>query len=147
MENDPRWRVAHLPLLITVITGVTFVAAGVGYFVAGGPGALGAAAGVTLVTVSFTVTTLAVAWADAVSTPLVLPIGMATYMLKYTLFGIIFYFIATSDWAGRVPMTVGIVVGCVAWTTAQVWWIYRVWMPKQTAFGPRKGVSSDSTGR
>lgn len=123
---DPGWRVRHLPMLTAISGALALCAASVG-FVAGGPdAALGAAAGVLVVAVSFTVSTLVVAWADAVRPALVMPLGMLTYVIKYTLIAAIMLGVASSGWSGGLYMAWGIVGGAVLLTAAQVWWVSRL---------------------
>jgi hypothetical protein len=123
LPADPRWRVAHLPFLTAVSVAVLLCAASIG-FLAGGPQvALGAAAGVAITTVSYTMSTLVIAWADTVRPALVMPLGLSTYMIKYLLLGVILLFAATSDWPGKTALGWGVVAGVVVWTAVQIWWV------------------------
>src|SRR5262249_52160744 len=63
----------------TVVAGVT----------RGAPGALGAAIGVVGVAVSYVLSGLAVAWADAISPQLTMPVGLTTYAVKVVLLGVV----------------------------------------------------------
>jgi hypothetical protein len=101
------------------------VGAIVGAIAGGGVGAAGVAAGVALVIVSYVVSTLAIAWADSIAPRLVLPVGLATYLAKVSVFIVLIVVVLDSGWTGRVPMAVGIVVGAVAWTASQIWWTAR----------------------
>jgi hypothetical protein len=123
LPADPRWRVEHLPMLTAASTALLLCAASVGLLAGGGPAALGAAAGVALVTVSFTMSTLVVAWADTVRPALVMPLGLVTYVLKYGLLGLITVGIIGTGWPGRVALGWGIVAGVFGWTVGQVWWV------------------------
>jgi hypothetical protein len=91
----------------------------------GAPGAVGAAAGVLVVAGSYTATTLAVAWADSVNPRLVLSVGIAMYITKFSLLGAMLIIVGGSEWTGKLPMAGGIVAGIVVWTTAHVWWTLR----------------------
>jgi hypothetical protein len=123
---DPNWRVRHLPMLTAISGALALCAASVG-FIAGGPdAALGAAGGVLVVAVSFSLSTLVVAWADAVRPALVMPLGMLTYVIKYTLIVAIMIGISSSGWSGGHYMAWGIVGGAVLLTAAQVWWVSRL---------------------
>ena len=123
LPADPRWRVAHLPFLTAVSVAVLLCAASIG-FVAGGPQvAFGAAAGVAITTVSFTMSTLVIAWADTVRPALVIPLGLATYVIKYSLLGVILLFTVTSDWPGKTALGWGVIAGAVVWTAVQIWWV------------------------
>jgi hypothetical protein len=106
-----------------MISGLLLVAGiAIGAAVAGSAGAIGAAAGIALVVVSYVATTLAVAWADSVNVRMVLPVGMAMYVTKFSLFGALLIIIGGTEWTGRIPMAMGIVAAVVAWTATQIWW-------------------------
>ncbi len=102
------------------------LAAVVGAVAAGGTGALGAAGGVAIVTLSYVLSTLVIAHADAVNPRLVLPVGLGAYITKLTLLGGVLFLVAASDWAGLRPFSLGIVAGVVGWTGAHIWWISTV---------------------
>jgi len=123
LPADPRWRVAHLPFLTAVSVAVLLCAASIGYLAGGPQLALGAAAGVAITTVSYTMSTLVIAWADTVRPALVMPLGLATYVVKYSLLGVILAFTVTSEWSGRVALGWGVVAGVVVWTAVQGWWV------------------------
>jgi len=122
-QEDRRWRLRHLPVVLAASGIVLAAAAVVGGWAAGVDGALGAAAGVALSAASFTVSTLVIAWADRVATHLVLPMGLMTYVVKVTVLGLVMLAVLASGWPGMVPMGWGIAAGVVAWTTAQIWWV------------------------
>lgn len=109
--------------IVTAIVGV--LAAVLGAVLQGSPGAIGAAAGVALVMVSYVVSTLILAWTDRVNRSMLLVVGLATYGIKFTLFFLLVGWVATFDWAGTKAMAFGILAGVLAWTTTQVWWTYR----------------------
>jgi hypothetical protein len=115
-------RVRHLPIELAV-AGALLVASVVIGLVAGGPiAAIGAGAGVLLVTLSYTASTLAIAWADSINPRMVLAVGMAMYITKFSLLGALLIFISSTDWAGQIPMALGIVAGIVTWIGIQIWW-------------------------
>jgi len=91
--------------------GLLLLAALIGWLAGGGPAALGAAAGVLLVTLSYVASTLAIAWADTVAPRMVFPVGMAMYVTKFSLFGALLIFVGATDWAGVIPMAIGIIAG------------------------------------
>jgi hypothetical protein len=124
LPADPRWRVEHLPFLSAVMVAALLCAASIGFLADGAPAALGAAAGVAITAVSYTMSTLVIAWADTVRPALVMPLGMATYVVKYTLLGVILAFSVTSDWGGRRALGWGVVAGVIVWTVVQVWWVH-----------------------
>ncbi|MEV4638749.1 hypothetical protein AB0J80_15495 [Actinoplanes sp. NPDC049548] len=125
LPADPRWRVAHLPFLTAFSVALMMCAASVGYLVIGPPAAVGAAAGVALVTVSYTMSTLVLAWADTVRPALLMPLGLLTYVIKYSLLGVILAFVISSEWPGRVALGWGVITGVVGWTAVQIWWVAR----------------------
>lgn len=115
----------YLPLALAVSGVVLVLAAVAGWRAAGGAGALGAAAGVFLVVLSYLVSSLVIAWADSVDPRLVLPVGLATYVIKFALLGLVLLAVVGTGWAGTLPMGVAIVPGVLAWTGATMWWALR----------------------
>jgi len=126
LPADPRWRVAHLPFLSAVSAALLLCAASAG-FLAGGPAsALGAALGVLIVTLSFTMSTLVIAWADTVRPALLMPLALLTYVLKYSVLGVVLAYGVASSWTGKAALGWGIVAGVVVWTVVQAWWFTRI---------------------
>ncbi|WP_372443188.1 hypothetical protein [Actinoplanes teichomyceticus] len=125
LPKDPRWKVEHLGFLTTVSFALLMCAASSGFLAGGADAALGAAGGVLIVTVSHTLTTLVVAWADTVRPALVMPLGMFTYVAKYSLLGIILAVGVSSEWPGKTALGLGVVAGVVVWTGVQAWWVTR----------------------
>jgi len=123
LPADPRWRIEHMPMVLAAGFALVLCAASAGYVMDGPTAALGAAAGVFVVAVGYSMSTLAVGWADAVNPALVLPIGMAAYVIKYLLVALIMLVVAGNGWAGGVPMAWGIAAGAVVLTAVQVWWV------------------------
>jgi hypothetical protein len=126
LPEDPRWRIEHMPMVLAVGFALVLCAASVGFFVDGPTTALGAAVGVLIVTIGYSMSTLAVAWADAINPALVMPIGMTAYVIKYLLIAFIMLVVAGNSWAGGVPMAWGIAAGAVVLTGVQVWWVSRL---------------------
>jgi hypothetical protein len=120
-QADRRWRLRHLPAALAVSAALLVAAAAVGGLVAGATGALGAAAGVALVTVGYLLSTLVVAWADSVATPLVMQVGMMAYLVKLTVIGGVMFIAAFAGWPGLIPMAWGVVAGVLGWTTGTIW--------------------------
>ena len=118
-------RLRHLPALLLASAVLAVLAGLVGGFLRGTEGALGAVAGVAVVVASYTFSTLLIAWADSVDTNLVLPFGLIGYVTKFTLIGVAMAAIAASGWPGLEPMGVGVIVGVVGWSGAQIWWVVR----------------------
>ena len=139
------FRTRHLRVALGVSGALAVIGAVVGLIVAGPAGALGVLAGVALVTASYTTSTLAIAWADAVNPRLVFGVGMAMYVTKFSLFGALLIFVGNTDWAGKIPMAMGIVAGVVAWTAAQIWWTTRHEHPYvRTDLGDHEGLPGKS---
>ena len=126
LPADPRWRVEHLPLLTAVSTALLLGAGSAGFLAGGVPSALGAAGGVLIVTISYTMSTLVIAWADTVRPALVMPLGLLVYVVKYTLLGVILAVLVSARWPGRVALGWAIVAGVVCWTGVQAWWLARL---------------------
>jgi hypothetical protein len=119
----------HLPVGLKV-SAVIFVLTVAGGAVLGGlTGALGAAAGVGIVVASFTVSSLVIAWADSVHPTLVLPVGMFTYILKFTAIGFAMAAVVASGWDGLTALGVGVAVATIGWATAQAWWVWHARIP------------------
>ena len=119
----------HLPVGLKV-SAVIFVLTVAGGAVLGGlAGALGAAAGVGIVVASFTVSSLVIAWADSVHPTLVLPVGMVTYILKFTAIGFAMAAVVASGWDGLTALGVGVAVATIGWATAQAWWVWHARIP------------------
>ena len=126
LPPDPRWRVAHLPFLSTVAFALMLCAASAGYFAGGKASAVGAGAGVLIVTLSYTMSTLVIAWADTVRPALLMPLALMTYVLKYTILGLVLVYGIAIDWSGKAALGWGIVAGVVVWTAVQAWWFTRL---------------------
>ncbi len=126
LPADPRWRVAHLPFLTAVATALMLCAASAGFLAGGASSALGGALGVLIVTISYTMSTLVIAWADTVRPALLMPLALLTYVLKYTVLGVVLAFGVSSAWTGKAALGWGIVAGVVVWTAVQAWWFTRL---------------------
>lgn len=125
-DTDRRWRLRHLPVLLVASVALAAVAAVVGGATGGVTAAFGAAAGVGVTVLSYTLTTVVLAWADQVNTQLVLPLGLGLYALKFTLLGVVMVAVASTGWPGLVPLCLGIVAGVAVWTAVHIWWLTRV---------------------
>ena len=119
-----RQRLRHLPSGLIATAVLLVVGVPVGALLRGGPGAAGAAAGVGLVAVSYVIGSVVIAWADSLDPRLVLPAGLMTYVLKFTLIGVIMAAISASGWSGLVPMGVAVLVSALGWIVAQSWWTW-----------------------
>jgi hypothetical protein len=124
LPADPRWRVEHLPFLSAVCFALLACAASAGFLADGPDAALGAALGVLIVTFSYTISTVVIAWADTVRPALLMPLGLMTYVVKYTILGVILAYGVSTAWPGRTALGLGIVAGVMVWTGVQAWWLY-----------------------
>src|SRR5215217_4583491 len=93
-----RRRLNHLPAGLAGCAVVLVGALVVGGVTRGAAGAVGAGIGVVGVAVSYVISGLAVAWADSINPQLVMPVGLATYVIKVVLLGVLL--IALSGWDG-----------------------------------------------
>ncbi|MEU1689870.1 hypothetical protein [Micromonospora sp. NPDC005707] len=123
---DRGWRLRHLPVLVLASVLMAAVAAVAGGVTRGADGALGAAAGVAVTAVSYSLTTVVLAWADARDPQLVLPFGLGVYIAKMTLLGGVMVLVASTGWPGLVPFALGIAAGVVVWTGVHIWWLATV---------------------
>jgi hypothetical protein len=130
LPADPRWRVAHLPFLSAVSAALLLGAASVGFLAGGSASAVGAGLGVLIVTISYTMSTLVIAWADTVRPALLMPLAMLTYVLKCVVLGVMLAYAVKTAWTGRTALASGIVAGVIAWTSVQAWWFTVVRPPK-----------------
>jgi hypothetical protein len=118
-------RLGHVPVALAVSSVVLVVSVAVAWLTQGGAQALGAAAGVALVVVSYLVSSLVVAWADSVNPRLLLPVGLATYVIKIVLLGLAMLVVVGTDWAGTRAMCIAIIPGVIGWIGANFWWALR----------------------
>lgn len=122
-------RLRHLPTTLGASAVLLVIVVAVAWPVAGGAAALGAAAGVALVSVSYLTSSLVVAWVDLVARHLLLPVVMLTYILKFAVFGLIMYTVNQAQWAGLTAMGVTVIAGTVVWTSSQLYWILHAKIP------------------
>ncbi len=127
-----RERLGHLRVGLVASGGLLLVAVAIGYLARGGTGAAGAAAGVAIVVASYSVSSVAVAWADSVDPQLVLKVGITVYVTKITIIGVVMSVVAGSGWAGLEPMGVAVVAAVVVWCGVQIWWVRHQQRPRWT---------------
>ena len=136
LPDDPRWRIEHLPLITAIGLALVLCGFSTGFLVGGLPAALGVGGGVLVVTVGVTLTTLAIAWADAIRPELVMPVGLGVYLVKYAALVFLMFAVTGSDWPGAQPMLWGVAVGAVALTGVQAWWLTRLAGARAAAAAP-----------
>ena len=137
-----RKRLRHLPAGLAAAAFALVACVAVGAATAGVPGALGAAAGVGLAVLSFVLSSVVVAWADLVNPPLILPVGMVAYVLKFAAFGGLLYVASRYEWAGLRAMAAGLAATALLWVAAQAVWVYRSRIPYVDLTQTRGGVES-----
>jgi hypothetical protein len=122
-------RIGFVPFMLTVSAILAVLAAVVGFAVSGAVGAIGALAGVAIVTISYLLSSYAIAWAELVHPKLVLSTGLMTYALKFFALFVVVGAVARAGWAGLRPMAFGIVAAVLVWMIAHAWWVWRLRMP------------------
>jgi hypothetical protein len=126
LPEDPRWRIEHLPFVMAAGLALVLCAASAGFLLDGATAALGAAAGALVVTVGVSLTTLVIAWADVIRPSLVMPVGLAVYVVKYSSIVFLMIGVASIEWAGGPAMAWAIAGNAVVLTAVQVWWLARL---------------------
>ncbi|WP_018351257.1 hypothetical protein [Longispora albida] len=122
-------RLNHLPVPLAVTGGALVLAAIIGLVLAGWAGAAGAALGVALVGVSYVVSSVVVAWADAVNPKLTMPAGLGVYAVKFGLLGSSLGAISATGWAGLKPMGFAVIGATLCWTFAHAVWLWKARLP------------------
>lgn len=130
MANDDilpvvRLLAGHLGTGVAAVLGAAVGGAVVAGVVAGSPHAKGYVLGCAIVLFFFSMSSLTITWADIVNRKNVLSVGIATYLLKLTLVGLLVFTMADRDWPGFVGALWGIVVATSAWMIAQIIWAFR----------------------
>jgi hypothetical protein len=120
-----RERLDHVPPALAVSAVVLVVAVAVAWLTQGGAQALGAAAGVAVAVLSYLVSSLVVAWVDSVNPRLLLPVGLASYVIKFVLLGLAMLAVSGTGWAGTTTMCIAIIPGILGWVGANLWWALR----------------------
>ena len=80
--------------------------------------------------VSYTLTTVVLAWADPIDPQLVLPLGLGLYVAKFTLLGVVMVAVGV-DRLGRADPALprASSPGVVVWTAVHIWWLTTVARP------------------
>ena len=120
-----RGRVRHLWSGLLASAALLVVGLPLAAVLRGGAAAAGVAAGVALVATSYTVSSLAIAWADRIAPRLVMPVGLATYVVKFTLIGVLMWVVAGTGWSGLPAMGIAVMATVLTWVVAQSWWTWR----------------------
>jgi ATP synthase protein I len=129
-ERGAIWsRLPYLRATLTASAALLLVAVPVGGLLRGGTGAAGAAAGIALVVVSYLISGVSVAWADAVNPRLIMSVGLVTYATKIVVLGVAMAVIAATGWAGLAPMGASTIAAVIVWTVTHLVWAVRSPLP------------------
>ncbi|PZM95838.1 MAG: hypothetical protein DIU79_06510 [Actinobacteria bacterium] len=124
-----RQRLPYLRATLSASMALMVVAAGVASLTHGAAGAAGAVAGVALVLVSYVISGVSVAWADAIHPRMVMPVGLLTYAVKMIVLGVGMATVASTGWSGLRPMGMTIIAAVFVWTGTHLVWVLRTPMP------------------
>lgn len=117
----------RLPLLACAV--LAAVAVPTAAVLRGPTGAAGVAAGIGLVIVSYLISGVSVAWADAVNPRMIMSVGLVTYATKIVVLGVVMAAVAATGWSGLPDMGVAIIAAVVVWTGAHLAWALRSPLP------------------
>src|SRR5262245_49818414 len=109
-----RKRLQHLPAGLIAMAIVLLVTVPIALWRDGGAGAVGVLGGVAVVTASYTVSTLIIAWTDLRARRMLLPVAMATYVVKFTLIGVAMWAVLGAGWSGLPWMGAAVIVAVLA---------------------------------
>ncbi|TDC83737.1 hypothetical protein E1193_08070 [Micromonospora sp. KC606] len=129
-----RARLPYLRLPLAACAALAVVAVPAAAVLRGPTGAAGVAAGITLVVLSYLISGVSVAWADAVNPRLIMSVGLVTYATKIVFLGVVMAAVAASGWAGLPDLGVAVIAAVVVWTGAHLTWALRSPLP---TFGRR----------
>jgi hypothetical protein len=118
-------RLTHLPTQLIAMAIVLVVTVPIALWRDGGTGAAGDVAGVALVTLSYVVSSLIIAWTDLKAHHLLLPVALGTYIIKFTFIGLAMWAALNTDWSGLPWMGVSVIIAVIAWMTAHAVWVWR----------------------
>ncbi|MEV4465309.1 hypothetical protein AB0J51_17015 [Micromonospora echinofusca] len=124
-----RARLPHLRLPLLACAVLALVAVPTAAVLRGGTGAAGVAAGIALVIISYLVSGVSVAWADAVNPRMIMSVGLVTYATKIVVLGVAMAAVAATGWPGLPDMGVAIIAAVVVWTGAHLTWALRSPLP------------------
>lgn len=95
----------------------------------GATGALGALAGLGLVTLSYTLSSLIIAATDLRARHLLVPVAMSTYIVKFSIIGVVMWIVAGTEWGGLPWLGALVIAGTLVWVGAQAVWVWRAKIP------------------
>lgn len=124
-----RKRLRHLPACLLATAGLLVVALPAGFVFRHAAGLLGVLGGALVVAVSYLISSLVVAWVDLVARELLLVVVLLTYVLKFTVFGVVMWTISSTGWAGLTSLGWTVIAATIVWTSAQGWYVFRAKIP------------------
>ncbi|GGM44056.1 hypothetical protein GCM10011608_31000 [Micromonospora sonchi] len=124
-----RARLPHLRLPLLACAALAVAGVPVAAWLRGTTGAAGVVAGIGLVVVSYLISSLSVAWADAVHPKLIMPVGLVTYATKMIFLGVVMAAVAATGWAGLPDLGVAVIAAVLVWIGAHVAWALRSPLP------------------
>ncbi len=119
-----RDKLRFLPFTLTCSGALAAAAALVGFLVKGGPGAIGAAAGVLLMTALFVGSTIFIIWVETVSRQKMLVGGLIAYAVKLWILFVVLNGVSSTGWAGFTALVIGVAAGVLGWIGAYAWWLW-----------------------
>ncbi|MET7400447.1 hypothetical protein ABZS66_43870 [Dactylosporangium sp. NPDC005572] len=122
-------RLQHLPAGLIAMAALLVVAVPVALWRDGASGASGAVAGIGLVTLSYTLSSLIIAWTDLKAHHLLMPVALGTYVVKFTIIGVAMWFVSGADWAGLPWMGALVIAAVIVWMGAHATWVWRAKIP------------------
>ncbi len=122
-------RLQHLPTALVAMGILLVVVAPLAGWRDGATGVFGALAGVALVTLSYTLSSLIIAGIDLRARHLLVPVAMSTYILKFTIIGVVMWIVAGADWGGLPWLGALVIAGTLVWVAAQAVWVWRAKIP------------------
>ncbi|MET7424069.1 hypothetical protein [Dactylosporangium sp. NPDC005555] len=124
-----RKRLQHLPTALIAMGILLVVAAPLGGWRDGADGALGALAGLGLVALSYTASSLIVAVTDLKARHMLMPVALGTYILKFAIIGVVMWIVAETGWGGLPWLGATVIAGTLVWVAAQAVWVWRAKIP------------------
>jgi len=119
-----RDKLRFLPFTLACSTALAAAAAIVGFFAKGGPGAIGAALGVLLMTALFVGSTLFILWVESVSRHKMLVGGLIAYAVKLWILFVVLSEVSGMGWPGFTSLIIGVAAGVLGWIGAYAWWLW-----------------------
>ena len=119
-----RDKLRFLPFTLTCSGALAVAAALVGFLAKGGPGAIGAALGVLLMTALFVGSTMFIIWVESISRQKMLVGGLIAYAVKLWILFVVLSGVSGTGWAGFTPMVLGVAAGVLGWIVAYAWWLW-----------------------